>query len=82
LVFLFLFFSCGESELREKAIQLFDENASILSLQEQNNSSVTRSSDGLQFTKREDQKKISQTVGLTPKGKVSFEGDLKDGKPH
>ncbi|MBT3541827.1 MAG: hypothetical protein HN489_11910 [Opitutae bacterium] len=82
MVFLFLFFSCGESELREKAIQLFDENASILSLQEQNNSSVTRSSDGLQFTKREDQKKISQTVGLTPKGKVSFEGDLKDGKPH
>ena len=82
--FLYIFFllSCGENNLREDAIEFFDKNVSLPRSQDQNISGITRSSDGLQFTKLDSQKNQAETIGLTQKGKVSFEGEMKDGKPH
>ena len=82
--FLYIFFllSCGENNLREDAIEFFDRNVSLPRSQDQNISGITRSSDGLQFTKLDSQKNQAETIGLTQEGKVSFEGEMKDGKPH
>ena len=82
--FLYIFFllSCGENNLREDAIEFFDKNVSLPRSQDQNISGITRSSDGLQFTKLDSQKNQAETIGLTQEGKVSFEGEMKDGKPH
>ena len=82
--FLYIFFllSCGENNLREDAIEFFDKNVSLPRSQDQNISGITRSSDGLQFTKLDNQKNQAKTIGLTQEGKVSFEGEMKDGKPH
>ena len=74
--------SCGENELKNEAIELFENNNSHTSGHDLNSSTIIRSTDGLQFTKVNSQKKQTDTVGLTKDGKVSFEGKLKDGKPH
>ena len=80
--FCLFLFSCERNDLREEAIEYFDENTSLPSSQDQNISGLTRSADGLQFTKVDRQKNQAETIGLTKEGKVSFEGELKDGKPH
>ena len=82
LIYIFFLFSCGGNNLREDAIDLFDENVSLSDSPDQNISGITRSLDGLQFTKLNSQKKQAETIGLTTDGKVSFEGKMKDGKPH
>ena len=74
--------SCGENELRNEAIELFENNNSQTSGHDQNSSAILRSTDGLQFIKENSLKKQAETVGLTKDGKLSFEGKLKDGKPH
>ena len=78
----FFVFSCERNDLREEAIEYFDKNTSLPRSQDQNISGLTRSADGLQFTKVDRQKNQAETIGLTREGKVSFEGELKDGKPH
>jgi antitoxin component YwqK of YwqJK toxin-antitoxin module len=81
-LYIFFLFACGGNDLREDAIEFFDKNVSLPRSQDQNISGITRSSDGLQFTKLDSQKKQAETIGLTTEGKVSFEGKMKDGKPH
>ena len=74
-------FSCGEPNLKEQALQIYDSNETPSSESEIKSKNLLRSADGLQFTKVNNQKNTAQTVGLTKTGNVSFEGKLKDGKP-
>ena len=74
--------SCGKNELRDEAIELFENNQTLTNGSERNSSGILRSPDGLQFTKVDSKKEQAETVGLTEEGKVSFEGKMKDGKPH
>lgn len=74
--------SCSETSLKEEAVNIFDANLSSESENINTAKNVIRSPDGLQFTKPEVDRNQSETVGLTSDGKVSFEGEMKNGKPH
>ncbi len=79
----YLFFSsCSEPSLEEQAISFYDANLSEKKEEIRTNKKIIRSPDGLQFTKSLKEGNQSQTVGLTEKGKISFEGKMKNGKPH
>jgi antitoxin component YwqK of YwqJK toxin-antitoxin module len=78
---LFLLFSCGEPDLKEQALQIFDSNETSPSESKIKSKNLLRSADGLQFTKVDKHKNTAQTVGLTKNGSVSFEGKMKNGKP-
>ena len=80
--FLLFFASCTEPELKEQAREIFDKNESLSSDEAKEQPALVRSADGLQFTEKADDNNQSGTVGLTKDGKVSFEGELKNGKPH
>ena len=81
LVALFLA-SCSEKSLKDEAVNIFDANLSDKNEEIEIGKNVIRSLDGLQFTKAEDDGNHSETVGLTSEGKVSFEGEMKNGKPN
>ena len=81
-VILLLFANCSENNLREKAVDIFDANFSGKNQKHILGENITRSSDGLQFTKSHEDGNQSETVGLTKDGKISFEGKMQNGKPH
>ena len=74
--------SCSETSLKDEAVNIFDANLSGENEEIEIGNNVIRSLDGLQFTKAEEDGNQSETVGLTSEGKVSFEGEMKNGKPH
>ena len=74
--------SCSETSLKDEAVNIFDANLSGENEEIEIGNNVIRSPDGLQFTKAEEDGNQSETVGLTSEGKVSFEGEMKNGKPH
>ena len=76
-----VFTSCTESGLEEQALEIFENNGTDYYIKLNKNQSITRTPDGLQFTKSLSDKNTSETVGLTDSGKVSFQGKLKNGKP-
>ena len=74
--------SCSETSIKDEAVNIFDANLSGENEEIEIGNNVIRSLDGLQFTKAEEDGNQSETVGLTSEGKVSFEGEMKNGKPH
>ena len=81
-VILLFFANCSENNLRDEAVDIFDANLSGENKNSILDKKITRSPDGLQFTKSKADGNKSETVGLTSDGKVSFEGKMQNGKPH
>ena len=73
--------SCSEKTLEEEAREMLEENASGLPSDGLDASGVTRSQDGLQFTKSEKGTDKQESIGLTKDGAVSYKGEMKNGKP-
>ena len=67
--------SCSEKTLEEEAREMLEENASGLPSDGLDASGVTRSQDGLQFTKSEKGTDKQESIGLTKDGTVSYKGD-------
>ena len=82
LVSFLILSSCSDPGLQEKAVEIFEQNGSASNQEMNSETGLTRSSDGLQFTKKENDTNQSETIGLTKEGKVSFEGKMKNGKQH
>ena len=74
--FLLICFGCSHDTMEEEALE-------ILSLgNEDDDSSIEKSADGLQFSISNDDTDKNSTVGFSKKGEVSYKGDFKKGKPH
>jgi antitoxin component YwqK of YwqJK toxin-antitoxin module len=74
--------SCTDPDLKEQAIEIFEKNDSTSNHNINSKTQLSRSLDGLQFTKQNSDTNQSETIGLTKEGKVSFEGKMKNGKQH
>ena len=74
--FLLICFGCSHDTMEEEAVE-------ILSLgNEDDDSSIEKSADGLQFSISNDDTDKNSTVGFSKEGEVSYKGDFKKGKPH
>ena len=82
LVFCLILPSCSDPDLQEQAVEIFEKNESTSNHNINSKTQLSRSLDGLQFTKQNSDTNQSETIGLTKEGKVSFEGKMKNGKQH
>ena len=76
LSFILICFGCSQDTIQDEAIEiLFVDN-------ENAESYIEKSADGLQFTNTNNNSDKKSTVGFSREGEITYKGDLKNGQPH
>ena len=76
LSFILICFGCSQDTIQDEAIE-------ILSVDNENAESyIEKSADGLQFTNTNNNSDKKSTVGFSREGEITYKGDLKNGQPH